>query len=114
MSSYSKAIPYVIGACCFSDGDTHQVDEVIVTKLKMAVKVARVSSNVSLIETILLTVGELGRCVNNVFLRCVNNVFLRSVNNVFLRCVNNVFLGRCVNNVFLGRCVNNLFLWAGV
>ena len=37
------------------------MDEVIVTELKMAVKAARDSSNVSLMETILLTVGELGR-----------------------------------------------------
>jgi len=86
VSSYSKTIPYVIGACCCSDGDTRQVDEVIVTKLKMAVKVARFSSNVSLIETILLTVGELGRCVNDVFLPSVTSI------RCFMRCLKVVSL----------------------
>ena len=57
----SKTIPFVVGAHCCSDGSSHQVDEVIVTKLKMAVKAARDSSNVCLMKTILLTVGELGR-----------------------------------------------------
>ncbi|KAI0215805.1 Serine/threonine-protein kinase ATR [Lamellibrachia satsuma] len=63
--AFSKTVPYVIGTHGCNDGGSHQVNEVIVTKLKMAVKAARDSSNVSLMETILLTVGELGRVADS-------------------------------------------------
>ncbi|KAK2190032.1 hypothetical protein NP493_91g01005 [Ridgeia piscesae] len=81
--AFSKTIPYVIGACCCSDGDTRQVDEVIVTKLKMAVKVARFSSNVSLIETILLTVGELGRVASSDLLLVMVIILLDMISSPF-------------------------------